>query len=86
MAYMLESHFVNRSERILFNSLPSYAAVVDWAEERGWVGEGVVEGTTGASFFSFLLLSPFLFGEKQELTKALSLGAGLEKPFATVSI
>ncbi|GAA5973588.1 hypothetical protein JCM11641_007138 [Rhodosporidiobolus odoratus] len=37
MSYMLESSFVNKKERILFNSLASYAGVVDWLDERGWL-------------------------------------------------
>ncbi|BGP19945.1 hypothetical protein JCM10213_006721 [Rhodosporidiobolus nylandii] len=35
MSYMLESRFQNRRDRVLFNSLPSYAGVMDWLEEKG---------------------------------------------------
>lgn len=51
MAYMLESRFSHRRDRILFNSLPSYAAVIDWLEDNGWLTMG------GAQTSSFL--SPF---------------------------
>ncbi|GAA6011494.1 hypothetical protein JCM10207_002638 [Rhodosporidiobolus poonsookiae] len=40
MAYMLESRFTHRRDRILFNSLPSYAGVIDWLEDRGWLDAG----------------------------------------------
>ncbi|GAA5907658.1 hypothetical protein JCM6882_008941 [Rhodosporidiobolus microsporus] len=35
VAYMLESRFANRRDRVLFNSLSSYAGVMDWLEEKG---------------------------------------------------
>ncbi|GAA6019497.1 hypothetical protein JCM11491_000977 [Sporobolomyces phaffii] len=34
LAYMLESRFATRKERIYFNSLASYAGVLDWCEEK----------------------------------------------------
>ncbi|KAK4053607.1 tRNA dihydrouridine synthase [Microbotryomycetes sp. JL221] len=38
IAYMLESHFKQRQQRVFFNSLPSYAAVVDYLiDEMGLV-------------------------------------------------
>ncbi|GAA5911949.1 tRNA dihydrouridine synthase [Sporobolomyces salmoneus] len=41
LAYMLESRFTTRKERIYFNSLASHAGVLDWCEQRfgneqGW--------------------------------------------------
>ncbi|GAA5839044.1 hypothetical protein JCM11251_007860 [Rhodosporidiobolus azoricus] len=45
VAYMLESHFVNRQDRIYFNSLPSYAGVVDWLEDRGMLSLPVQKGS-----------------------------------------
>ncbi|GAA5858609.1 hypothetical protein JCM8547_001389 [Rhodosporidiobolus lusitaniae] len=47
VSYMLESRFSTRYERVLFNSLPSYAAVMDWLEERGMVELGGGVGGTG---------------------------------------
>ncbi|GAA5935523.1 hypothetical protein JCM1841_003702 [Sporobolomyces salmonicolor] len=41
MAYMLESRFANRKDRVYFNSLASYAGVLDWCEEN-------LPGTDGA--------------------------------------
>ncbi|GAA5965693.1 hypothetical protein JCM3765_003219 [Sporobolomyces pararoseus] len=43
LAYMLESRFSTRKERVYFNSLASYAGVLDWCEakfgnEKGWGG------------------------------------------------
>ncbi|KAM0786055.1 hypothetical protein ACM66B_006866 [Microbotryomycetes sp. NB124-2] len=47
VAYMLESHFKHRSDRVFFNSLPSHAAVVDYLTDemglqlRSGVSKGV---------------------------------------------
>lgn len=35
---MLESRFANRKDRIFFNSLSSYAGVLDWLDEEGLLG------------------------------------------------
>ncbi|GAA5889509.1 hypothetical protein JCM5296_005971 [Sporobolomyces johnsonii] len=34
MSYMLESRFANRKDRVYFNSLASYAGVLDWCEDN----------------------------------------------------
>ncbi|BGP58095.1 hypothetical protein JCM8202_006203 [Rhodotorula sphaerocarpa] len=38
VSYMLESRFASRRDRIFFNSLSSYAGVLDWLDEEGLLG------------------------------------------------
>ncbi|KAJ8292023.1 tRNA-dihydrouridine(20a/20b) synthase [NAD(P)+]-like [Rhodotorula toruloides] len=47
VAYMLESRFVNKKDRIGFNGLTSYAGVMDWLEEAQLVELGGGSGVAG---------------------------------------
>ncbi|CEQ41757.1 SPOSA6832_03509 [Sporobolomyces salmonicolor] len=68
MAYMLESRFANRKDRVYFNSLASYAGVLDWCEEN-------LPGTDGAGSTAYLLqirFPPHLYAGEPTNTKATS--------------
>lgn len=43
---MLESHFATRRDRIYFNSLASYAGVIDWLDDQGFLGDPAVDSIT----------------------------------------
>lgn len=43
VSYMLESHFSTRRDRIYFNSLASYAGVIDWLDDQGFLGDPAVD-------------------------------------------
>ncbi|TKA54873.1 hypothetical protein B0A53_02682 [Rhodotorula sp. CCFEE 5036] len=43
VSYMLENHFATRRDRIYFNSLASYAGVLDWLDDQGFLGDAAVD-------------------------------------------
>lgn len=47
VAYMLESRFANKKDRIGFNALTSYGGVMDWLEEAKMIELGGGNGLNG---------------------------------------
>ncbi|GAA5862737.1 hypothetical protein JCM3774_001901 [Rhodotorula dairenensis] len=43
VSYMLENSFATRRDRIYFNSLASYAGVIDWLDDQGLLGDPAMD-------------------------------------------